>query len=116
MALLSTIFLPLFPFIYSSYLDHSFSTLHCGCGVTSCSGRGQLHGEGKILTLKLFTYREQEGQFEPRYKISSLISFVAHYYLPSLSVLQIETGSSTITVSHILQMCNFRLNFKRHAY
>lgn len=43
----------LFPSITSPCLDHSFPTLHCGCGLTPCSGRGQLHGKGKTFTVIL---------------------------------------------------------------
>lgn len=79
LVLLSTFFPPLFPFIASSCLDHLFPTLHCGCGLTSCSGRGQLHGEGKILTRILITYPAQQGHFKLRYKTTSFISFMGHY-------------------------------------
>lgn len=55
-------FLSCFPSSHPYCLDHSFPTLHCGCALTSCSGRGQLHGKGNILTI---SYRANQGQSKP---------------------------------------------------
>lgn len=63
---------PLFSFIASPCLDHSFPTLHSGCGLTSCSGRGQLHGKGKILTLILISYSNRQVDVNISYKTSSI--------------------------------------------